>query len=496
MKKLLSIITVFISLISFSQKSEFSYIKGSLHNDVDFTEMVFSESDNKGGAFVLKRRASGVDLKNVEYKLEHFDSKMKTIDSYIFPKKSFNYFNFNSIIGMYTHEDKIILIEISIKDKTETWNALISNQNKLNFNEKKELYSDKENAYMRSAFKMNKNNSAFVLVISKERKKLLESKMFIYDKSLNKKSEISYTKDTKEYRYVATNIQLANDSKNVFVTSNSSDNKNKFYELTKLNQESQKSIVFENNSNSKFLGIQPFLNNEDIHIFSYYTDKENTLKGIAYQKIDFNNFTANKFTYNEFTEQFYYDKFGENKKSKKELKIQDVVFKNIFLNENNEFVINAEESNSYERLMAINNTYTLETNYFLDIHLIKINSDGKLAWSRLINKLHVCNGDYSFVSLFSFMKNDYNYLIFNSGKVITEDKYSKDRPYFRQTFGYTQDLVALKVDNNGNYTYEKIFDYTKNEVMCEIKDAKLINNDFIFLGSKRNENQFLKYTIN
>lgn len=496
MKKLFLTITLLISIASFAQKSEFSSIKGSLHKDVDFTEMVFSESDNKGGFFVLKKRASGVELKNAEYKLDHLDSKMKIIDSYLYEKKHYDFIQYSPIIGMFTHEDKIILIEYTLKNKIWTCNALISNQKKLIFNEKKELFTDNYPNYIRSTYKMNKNNSAFVLLFSKKNKNILDNKIFIYDKNLNKKSEINYSKDTKKYSYSALNIQLANDSKNVFITENLYDKKNNFFELIKLNQEGQKNIVFDNNTESKLLGIEPYLNNDDIHIFSYYTDKENAIKGIAYQKIDINNFTANKFIFNEFTEQFFLDKFGENNKPKTEFKIQNVIFKNIFLNENNEFIINVEESNAYVRVMALNDLHDLETNYFLDIHIHKINSEGKLAWSRLINKLHVCNGDYSYVSLFSFMKNNHNYLIFNSGKAITDDKYSKNRPYFRQTFGYTQDLTAIKIDNNGNYTYETIFDHTKNEVLCEIKDAKLFTNDFIFLGSKRNDNQFFKYTIN
>lgn len=492
MKKLLSIITVFISLISFSQKSEFSYIKGKLSKNTDYTDMVFSESDSKGGFFVLKRSAGGVNLRNVEYILEHLDSKLKTIDSYVFEKKYYDYNNFRPIVGMFTHEDKIILIENSFKDKTWICNALISNQSKLVFNEKKELYSDKEDNYYGSNYIINKNNTGFALIFSKYQKNIIDNKIFIYDKNLNKKSDITYTKDKKKYWYEVTNIQLSNDSKNIFITENLIDNKKDFYAITKLNQESQKNIVFENNSENKILGIEPYLNNEDIHIFSYYGKNDNAIKGIAYQKIDINNFTANKFIFNEFTEQFFLDKYGDTKKPKEVIKAQKIAFRNIFLNENNEFIITTEESNGYNHPLRLNDLHDLEINNFIDFHLIKINTEGKLVWSRLVNKIHVCNGDYSYVSIFSFMKNNYNYIIFNSGKTIIEDKKA---PYFRQVFGYNQDLIALKVDTNGNYTYETIFDHSKNEVLCEIKDAKLFNNDFIFLGSKKNDNQFFKYTI-
>lgn len=497
MKKLLSIITVLISLISFSQKSEFSYIKGKLHKDKNFTEMVFSESDDKGGFFVLKRSASGVGLSNIEYKLDHLDSKMKVIDSYIYEKKHYEMPNFSPIIGMYKSENKIILIEHTFEKKTTTCNALISNQDKLLFNEKKELYTDNENSYDKINYIPNKNNTSFVLTFSIVKKNILENKLVIYDNKLNKKSEILFSKDTKRNNYLITNIQLANDSKNVFITATfNDDKKNNCFELNKLNQESQKNITFKNSetTENKLVGIEPFLNNEDVHVFSYYTDQKEILKGIAYQKTDFNNFTANKFIYNEFSEQFFLDKFSDSKKT---VKIYNITFKYIFMNENNEFYINTEESSTNLNIKRFNRALSPEGYSFLDIHLIKLNSDGKLVWSRLINKLHVSSLDMSYVSFFTFMKNNHNYLIFNAGKVVTDDDHSKNRPYFRQTFGHNQDLIAIKVDSNGNYTYETIFDDTKNDdFMCEIKDAKLFNNDFILLGSKRDDNQFFKYTIN
>jgi hypothetical protein len=358
---------------------------------------------------------------------------------------------------------------------------------------------------------VNENKTSFAIAIDGNNKENDGLKLFLFDSSLNKKLDLFFTTEIKDKKCFFENIQTSPNEDAIYLLAKAytKDLKKKdeggkyYYEFAKITP--QKTTRQKIDVGEHFIGsLKTYFHNNELVTIGFYSDaKDFTYSGICCFKSDANSLEIKSSKYNPFSEQFLTDKYGyENNKA-----LKNIRFKKLFFTNNNEIILNAEESyiteqyyKSYGAPTSIspfgNSTAggaSVHYNYD-DIIIAKLTADGNLLWARNINKRQSsADDDNSFISYTSTIVNDKNYLFIN-----TKDKIKKlknDRIEFGQVRKNKSNLNVIEVNTVGDFNYQEILDDEENKVPFMVSKGTIIDNSVYFLGRRTSNKQLLKVTL-
>ncbi|WP_281322972.1 hypothetical protein [Flavobacterium aestivum] len=551
---------IMISISTFAQTIPFKIQKSELFKD-EYKEshIVLSEEDGNGGVLIVRSYERSFSGKRGYY-IEHYDSNLKLIKEFDYELKHTGTQKYKFELGVFTMLDNLNIIQVfyDINERAYICLAHCINKNDLNTTQK-ELFrftreeikqygnfdlsesffkSFRNDSFLngdfsskgnRNTFSLNPfnskhdtsssfgNNSGIAIVINKDKnafsigidfngKKAETLKLYLFDDKLNKKNDLTYSKEIKDSKYIFQNINLSKDGNSIYLLSKSFTPNQKSkekggkyqFEITKFNQDKEVTNTFE--TEEHFIGSLKTITEEDRLICcGFYSDiNDSKYKGICYFKLDANSLTLLKTKYNPFSEQFMIDKYGEEKD--KELKY--LTFKNYLFTKDNELLFNAQEEYSVTsnntaigvNSMFINNGSRTYFNYG-DIVTVKLSIDGDLVWARNINKkqAYQYDEDESYVSYTASIVEDMPYYFINGGKKIKQ--LDNNRIEFEDSNKNKSNLYLIRIKNNGEFEFEKVLDDEKNEVPFMVSKGVQLDNSVFFLGSNGSKKQLLKVTL-
>lgn len=517
-----------IALTSFAVNAQdipHKIVKSEVFKDeFKYSSIELVDDDGSGGILIARTYQGGVFSSGSGYYFEHYDSNMKLIKEYEYERvqKKADKKTVGDILGIILDGQTVRLIDYvySKTDKAFICSALSSDINNFNFTSQ-ELFRVSAEEVKRPPLVsfmgfgsgarnydgdaganmiINEDRSAFAITIDINDNKAETHKIYLFDKSLNKKIEHTFKRDIKDKKFIYENIDVSKDGNTLYLLGKVfTDEKKKKkeggkyqFELTKITKDSEKTQVFDTDEHfSNSLKIIIF--EDRLTCIGFYSDrKDYRYKGISYFELDPNTLDIKKSKFNPFTEQFIIDKYGKEKD--KELK--NLSFRKILITPDNEIIFNAEEfyiTTTYVQNGMNGGGYTRTIYHYDDIVSAKINPSGEIAWARNINKRQATSGDDSFISYTSTIKDNDTYFFINTGEKVK--KLKNDRIQFGQTSTKKSNLNVIRIKPNGDFDYQEILDDKVNEVPFMVSSGAITEKSVIFIGRKGKKKQLLKVTL-
>ncbi|WGF93656.1 hypothetical protein [Aequorivita marisscotiae] len=524
MKKIILLLFLIGSYVTFAQDiSVKSTTSEVFKDDKKNTSLLFSESDGNGGFITVREYRSGLLQMPKGYYIDHYDAKLNQInEAEIEIDKS-------QIKGLMINNGTVFLLESALDTKADVFNfnILESSLSKLNF-EKRTLFSlDEEEIkkffgvgigpfFMTNGFNQMDSNPFGEVTFSAKKnffcvnfdikdKEAQTQRLYVFDKDFKPVFEREFKRNIQDRLFQYENIDVDDETGEIYLLgkvfeNNSTRTKKKGkanynYELHKITASTEKSVSFSPDEN--FIGsLFTVRGKNKISCAGFYSEKNDfRYKGVCRFNLDPETLAITKQSYMPFSEEFIKDKYGKVKD--KELK--NLSFRSAFINEKEDIVLNAEEfyTVTHTRSSMNGGMSTTTTYHFNDIVSVKMSRDGELLWARNINKNQSTAGAViEYLSFSSSVIGDDTYLFINCSDKIR--KISNDRIEFKQGNMKKANLYAIKIDNNGNYTFKNVVDADDSDVSYFVKQGihtAIDGSELVFIGRKKSKKQFLKLNI-
>ncbi|HSD09312.1 hypothetical protein [Flavobacterium sp.] len=542
-----------ISYSTFAQSIPFKIQKSELFKDeYKNSTIVFTKENNDGGILIV-RSFSGSSFSSSEgFYIENYNSNLVQTKKFEFDMKHPKNQKFNVVLGICSFENEIQIIEIYYDSNQKLYicqsncidedfkitkkelfkltneeiekngsftlestfynrmDEVWTNDNSGMFDGETDNFSVVNNQSLMSKkgkseiiMTVNEANNAFAIAIDYNVRNAEYLKLYLFDNKLNKKIETEFSRDNiQDQKYVFQNLQVDPNGSSIYLLGKTyTDSQKKknvggkyLFELTKISSENQKSQFIDTKENFISSLKSIFHNNQLICIGFYSEINDSRYKGISCFKLDTNSLEILQEKHNPFSQQFMIDKYGEAKD--KELKF--LTFKNCFFTANNDLILNAQEEYSETSLLNRSNSMNgISNNQTIhhrdDIVSAKLSIEGDLIWARNINKkqrFHFAV-DKNYASYTTTINGDISYYFINTDEKIKELK--NDRIEFKGSD--KSNLNLIRINNNGDFEYEKILDDEENEVPFMVANGISVGNSVFFLGKKGTTKQLLKVTL-
>jgi hypothetical protein len=329
------------------------------------------------------------------------------------------------------------------------------------------------------------------------------NKMYVYDMNLNLKIEHHFERDIKARKFFYNSIEISEDGLTAYVLgrlktegSRKKEEGGRYeYELTRITNSGSQAISFDTDQHYA-ISLKTIIKGNAIACVGFYSDKEdNRYKGLCYFDIDPATMEIKNSKFNPFTEQFMIDKYGKNKD--KELKTLE--FKEVYVNDKNEIIFNAEETyitRSYGTSMGAGTGSTIESYHYDDIISAKLADNGDLVWARNINKRQEVDDLFepiAFISYTSIIKGDETYFFINTGDKV---RYLRnDRVEFGQASRKNSNLNVIRINKDGDFDFKEVLNNEDNEVPFMTLNGAKSGNSIYFMGRSGKKKQLLKLSI-
>lgn len=487
--------------------------------------LLFSEPDGNGGVVIIKALYTGFRGYPKKYFIEHYDQNLKRIKKIELPNTNKSVYN-----GILIKNNKIHLIEqiFNKASKEIKYNVQVADVNDFKF-KTKELFTINRESYKRyfagfigfipfdnGLSQMDKdhfgevtisNNNNYMAFSFDIKNKEKESHLFkVYDTDFNLIYDTTFHSDIKDKYFEYESVDIDDKDGAIYLLgkvfeNNSKKSKKKgksnyHYQLSKLNKEGKKQISFK--ESEKFIGSLHVLHRENtLSLVGFYSEKgDYRYKGVCRLNLNSANLSIENKSFNPFSDQFFNDKYSKGtkvRKGKKELK--NLSFRSVYLDENENVIINAEEyyiTSYYVSSGTTGGGYWRTVYHWDDIISVKMNKNGDLLWARNINKAQT---NYKNASFISTINNNKVYFFLNISDKIK--KLSNERIGFKQTSTKKSNLYVIEIDENGEFKYQKLIDDKDSKVWYDVSSANLSSdlNSIIIQGSKKKYKRILKLTL-
>ncbi|MCZ4317806.1 hypothetical protein O4H26_02280 [Aequorivita viscosa] len=524
MKKLLLLLffigSHFIYAQDISVKSKTSEIfKDNKKN----TSLLYSESDGQGGFITIRQYVNSFTRAPKGYYIDHYDANLKQVNETEIEIDN------NQIKGLMINHGAVFILETAHDKKADTFNFNILESSISSFEfQKRTLFSLNEDEvkkyfgigigvfFINNGFSQMDSNPFGEVTFSAKKnffcvnfdikdKESQTQRLYVFDKNFKPIFEREFKRNIKDKLFQYENIDVDDETGEIYLLgkvfeNNSTRTKKKGkanynYELHKITATDEKSVSFSPDEN--FIGsLFTVRGKNSISCAGFYSEKNDyRYKGVCRFNLDPETLAITQQSYMPFSEEFIKDKYGKVKD--KELK--NLSFKSALINDKEDIVLNAEEfyvtthtSSSMNGGMTTRSVY-----HFNDIVSVKISGAGELLWARNINKRQATSGGLmEYLSFSSTVLGDDTYLFINCSDKIR--KISKDRIEFKQGNMKKANLYAIKIDNDGNYSFKNIVDDKASDVSFFVSQGihtGIDGSEMVFIGRKKSKKQFLKLNI-
>ena len=471
------ILLLFISL-GIAQEMPIKYDFGEKYNDrYKYSNLVAQAEDGQGGYLMVRAYFSGLILSPKGYLIEHYNKDLELVSEYNYKLKG------KRFVHGYVRNGQLYLIFLDYNYERSVYEYSVhrSPYGEFTFTEETLLSISSEEVrepYDRNYYNRNFNsgftttllhddaNSVFLISTHFKKGKRNQHFIHVYDASLRKLMEHDLSAEVETKNYAIEHLAVNEDLTQVYVMAKAYFKKKRFgaldrkfqYELIQINQSGAQIQNFL--EEGKYIeGLKPVFNQNQLLCVGFYADKRNRkFNGLAYFELDPGSMQVITRKYNAFPEQFVVDKFGKEA----EQGIKNLVFKNVSFTPDKGIVFNAEEYFVTQSVQSNSSggRVRVERFHHNDIVCAKLDSNGNLLWARNINKTEVTQGDGAYASYSSYTKNGDTYFFICTATEAPQAM-TKNRLMFKQGINRNRNIFTVKLDSDGNISYEKIIDNTE-----------------------------------
>ncbi|MDT0606081.1 hypothetical protein [Croceitalea rosinachiae] len=516
MKQILLFFTVLgVNLAILGQKMPVSYDFGEKLNDrYRYSNLVTIDDDGDGGYIMVRAYFQGLILKPKGYIIEHYNKDLELVSEYNYKLRGLQF------VDGFIKNGQLRLIFFNYNFERGFYEYQAHTSNLVNFDFKREQLLKFVTPAVEGAFGKNYYNRDFKkgfsttllfnpeksgFIISTHHRKGKENKhtIHLFDSDLNKRWENDFSAEVEEKNYAFENIALSNNGDEVYILGKAYFKKNRFkaeerkfqYELIKIGGGVAKTQSFDNPG--KFSeGLYPILNYNKLYCVGFYADrKDNRYNGLSFFELNPSSLAILNKKYNPFTQQFMDDKFGRDD----EQVINNLVFKNVVLTDENTILFNAEE---YFVTTSMQSTgagqrVRVERFHYNDIVSAKMDTNGRMIWARNINKAEVTQGDGAYTSYSSYTKDGDTYF-FISTAAENPQLINGERLVFKQGLTGNRNVFLISLDEIGKLDYEKVIDAKDARLPLMVSKPLIdVNEDELLFYAKRGtKKQLVKVEFN
>ncbi len=475
------------------------------------TTLLFAKEDTNGDIYTVRNYYSSISNPKGYY-IEHYSNDLKLL------KRTTVEVNRNEIKGLFITEGSVVLLQFqyNYKEKKYAFATLTSSKENFNFVEK-EIYAldrtrlDKYDHFgIRSEPEYNlHHNYNFGDIVESENGDFLALNLFTKTKdgsallviAFNKKFEKIYeyefeslislkTTTSKPLQLQYFNMVMNNEGKVYFlgrvfsdgdITLEKKDTPNYYFVLFSADSALKNQQLITIKSSNIIRSLQLVNNAEKLAAVGLYTDPGTTgffdnsmgYSGVVRFNLDPKSLETLAESFQPFSEEFMIEKYGKVKEKLKSF----LSYRNTFMLENGDIIINAEEFERY-----ITNYGAAAEQIYKDIISCRIGSNGELMWAKNINKKQSAWSldNIPFLSFASTVHKNVSYYFVNAASDLKILKNNEVE------FEEGPRLYLLKMYETGAFRYDKILFPDIYNAQLGLRFGVLLNETDILVQAESN----------
>lgn len=537
----ISVFILFLVAVSVqSQNMEVEFTRSEIFSKEKYkTSLLFAKEDTNGDIFIVRNYFSSYASPKGYY-IEHYDKDLRLL------KKTNIKVERSEVKGLFVNDNQITLLEFKYvqKEKKYAYVTLTSNKDVLDFTEKEIFSTDREKIKkydhfgIRSEpeFNIHRSNNLGDIVESengefiainvftknKDRDKMLVmvfSRNFekVFEQELDGLEGVEKLGSVKKLPLEYKNMVVDDTDGTVFIMAkvykSKSTNMKKGGELNydfilfRFDKNSKTQEIISGAENEYIRSLKLVSNKTDLACLGFYTQKlkNNEQDGLSIKNFEFpvvkgerydgvvrinidrTSGQVVKYGASPFSQKFMIDKYGKEKEHAN----SHLFFKDLFMLSNGDVIINAEEFEIHisDNSMQSRNTYE-------DIIACRVSRDGKLMWSRNINKSQKAwsLNNIESLSYASIVKNNKSYMFLNANE--GNKRYNDQRVEFG-TNNKEHFLYPITIDENGKMEFAMFPKEKTNGASVGVRFAIQINDSDLILEAEVDDKpQLIKLSIN
>lgn len=525
LKLLLAVMLCFCVAVQ-AQVSPIQVTKSKIEKDKrKDTELMFTADDGKGGFISARLYRAGLMKMPKGYYIEHYDSALNLVSEYEYEIDD------SSIKSLFVKDGKLNLIEYKRNRDTNNndYNLLTSSLDKLDFSgEGQNIFSVSRKDVKKPFFfavgfipignlgqvdhdptgevylSQNRNHIAFNFDIKDDKEETHLVKVF--DNDLNLVFENEFKQEgVKDNLFHYNSITIDDSNGDAYFLGKLYESRrmkkkgksNYVYKLYQLNANGTKELSFDTAEN--FVGSMELINDdENLVCVGFYSEKNDfRYKGTVYYNVNKDDFSVSASSFNPFTKQFMIDKYGEKRGSRKEKKgkeLSNLRYRGLHIGADGGVYFTAEEyyvTTTYGYNGTQNTVY-----HYNDIFACKINTSGKMEWTRNINKRQTTGGNaIDYFSYLSTVKDGRMLILLNGSDKVK--KMRDDRIRFNDKRVKKLSLYVVEILPGGEFNYDQVINNDESKVTYKVAEGVISNNyDAVILeGNKGKKKRVVKLTL-
>ena len=465
--------TLFMWLSGQEMPVEYSF--GEKYNDrYKYSNLVAADHDTQGGTVLVRAYYQGLILRPKGYLIEHYNKDLELISEFNYKLKG------KDFLSGHIHNGQLYLVFLDYNMDLEQYQYLVhrTNLNTYDFREEvllsvasepvdepldRNFYNRNFGSGFTTSILSDPQKKAFVISTHVKKGKVNQHYMYVFDASMEQLMQFDFSEEVEEKNFAFENMAVSDDISEVYVMGKAYFKKKRIgalerkfqYELIRLTKEGALRRAFDEPGKYSE-SLIPVLHGGQLYALGFYSDrKSKRYNGLSYFRLHPGIMSIEGKKYNPFSEQFMLDKFGK----KSDNQIADLVFKNIRFTEDGHIVFNAEEYFVTNSVQANSSGGRVRVSRFHhnDIVSAKLSLSGDLIWARNINKTEVTQGDGAYASYSSYTKDGDTYFFICTASDEPQ-LMNRERLIFKQGFGRNRNVFIIRLNKNGEMSYEKIID--------------------------------------
>lgn len=456
-----------------AQQMPVEYRFGEKYNDrYRYSNLVTFSEAASGTKLLVRAYYQGLILHPKGYLIERFNDQLELLDEYNYKFNGadlvdgfvangqlyllFLKYDTERLSYIYTiHQSPVGDYRFTNRELLEIPSVYVDNPLDKNY------YNRNFNSGFSTTVLFDRDKNAFAISLHYKKGKDNRHRILVYNYNFQSLMDVDFSGEIEEKNYAFEALELAPDfsaaylvGKAYFIQKRFKAEERKFqYELVKLTRAGATTASYDVDGLYSE-ALNPIWHKGRLFCVGFYADrKDSRYNGLEYLEVDPVSLKAIKHTFNPFSEQFMFDKFG----TEEEKVVKNLVFKEVGFAEDGSLRFNAEEyfvTNSLQT-NASGGRVAIERFHYNDIVSVKLDPQGNLVWARNINKTEVTQGDGDYASYSAYTKNGNTYF-FICTAADNPQLLNNERLIFRQGLGRNRNVFLIRLDAQGQLSYEKI----------------------------------------